>query len=78
MCYVGWWMEGDDLTSSLKHTIKVQEETCKALLGDSDLGVDTCTPFDMIATKKETTSLKGVHKTSNVGFDDLLMVHSRR
>jgi hypothetical protein len=32
----------------------------------------------MVATKEETIGLKGVHKTFNVGFNDLLMVNSKR
>jgi hypothetical protein len=36
--------------------------------------VDTCTPLDMAATNEEIVGLKDIHKTSDVGFDDLLMV----
>jgi hypothetical protein len=67
-------VEGDGLTSSLEHTVKVQKETCKSLLGNSNLGVDTCTPPNMATTNEEIVGLKDIHKTTNVGFDDLLMV----
>jgi hypothetical protein len=42
------------------------------------MGVDTCTPFNMAATKEETIGLKGVHKTFNVCSNDLLMMSSKR
>jgi hypothetical protein len=32
----------------------------------------------MATNKEETASLKGVHKTSDVGYDDLLMVNYER
>jgi hypothetical protein len=40
--------------------------------------VDTCTPPDIAATKEEIVGLKDIHKTSYVGFDDLLMVNFER
>ncbi len=40
--------------------------------------MDICTPFDMANNKEEPAGLKGIHKTSNVGYDDLLMVSTKR
>ncbi len=66
------------MISSLEHTVKAQKETCKSLLRDSNLGVDTCTPSNMVTINEEIIGLKEIHKTFDVGFDDLLMVSFER
>jgi hypothetical protein len=70
---IGLWLD-----FSTRAYYKHQRRDKKSLLGEFDLGVDTCTPFDMATNKEETTGLKGVHKTFDVGYDDLLMVSSKR